>query len=84
MIAPTSRAKAVAAFGDGSGVTVLGGGTILMPEMNYGRLRPDRVLLLEHRGRVTEGAAEVSYNDRERYVAAKPKKARPTADVANE
>ena len=50
VIAPTSRAEAVDAFGDGSGVTVLGGGTILMPEMNYGRLRPERVLLLQNAG----------------------------------
>src|SRR6266508_3070018 len=28
----------------------MGGGTILMTELNYGRLRPDRVLLLEHAG----------------------------------
>src|SRR4029077_2507126 len=48
--APTSREEAVGAFGDGSGVTVLGGGTILMPELNYGRLRPDRVLLLQDAG----------------------------------
>ena len=50
VIAPSSRAEAVEAFGDGSGVTVLGGGTILMPEMNYGRLRPERVLLLQNAG----------------------------------
>jgi CO/xanthine dehydrogenase FAD-binding subunit len=31
-------------------VTVLGGGTILMPELNYGRLRPGRVLLLQDAG----------------------------------
>jgi CO/xanthine dehydrogenase FAD-binding subunit len=50
VITPSSRAEAVDAFGDGSGVTVLGGGTILMPELNYGRLRPDRVLLLQDAG----------------------------------
>jgi CO/xanthine dehydrogenase FAD-binding subunit len=50
VIAPTSRAEAVDAFGDGLGVTVLGGGTILMPELNYGRLRPERVLLLQNAG----------------------------------
>ena len=50
VIAPTSRAEAVDAFGDGSGVTVLGGGTILMPELNYGRLRPECVLLLQNAG----------------------------------
>jgi len=50
VIAPTSRAEAVETFGDGSSVTVLGGGTILMPELNYGRLRPERVLLLQNAG----------------------------------
>lgn len=50
VIVPTSRAEAVDAFGDGSDVTVLAGGTILMPEINYGRLRPERVLLLQDAG----------------------------------
>jgi aerobic carbon-monoxide dehydrogenase medium subunit len=50
VIVPTSRAEAVSAFGDGAGVTVLGGGTILMPELNYGKLRPERVLLLRDAG----------------------------------
>lgn len=50
VVVPTSRDEAVAAFGDGSGVTVFGGGTILMPEINYGRLRPDRVVLLWEAG----------------------------------
>ena len=50
VIVPTSPEEAVKAFGDGSGLTVLGGGTILMPELNYGRLRPDRVLLLQNAG----------------------------------
>ena len=50
VIVPGSRAEAVTAFGDGSGVTVLGGGTILMPELNYGKLRPERVLLLQEAG----------------------------------
>jgi CO/xanthine dehydrogenase FAD-binding subunit len=50
LVVPTSRDEAVAAFGDGSGVTVMAGGTILMPEINYGRLRPGRVLLLQKAG----------------------------------
>ena len=50
VVVPTSRDDAVAAFGDGSGVTVFGGGTILMPELNYGRLRPARVLMLRDAG----------------------------------
>jgi aerobic carbon-monoxide dehydrogenase medium subunit len=50
VVAPTSREEAVKAFGDGSHVTVMAGGTILMPELNYGRLRPGRVLLLQNAG----------------------------------
>jgi aerobic carbon-monoxide dehydrogenase medium subunit len=50
VVVPNSRDEAVAAFGDGSGVTVLGGGTVLMPEINYGRLRPRRILLLQKAG----------------------------------
>ena len=50
VVVPTSREEAIAAFGDGTGVTVMAGGTILMPEINYGRLRPERVLLLHRAG----------------------------------
>jgi CO/xanthine dehydrogenase FAD-binding subunit len=50
VVVPASRDEAVAAFGDGSGVTVLAGGTILMPELNYGRLRPERVVSLQQAG----------------------------------
>lgn len=50
LVVPASRDEAVKAFGDGSGVTVFGGGTILMPEINYGRLRPARVLMLRDAG----------------------------------
>jgi len=44
--APTTAADAARAFGDGSGVTVLGGGTIVMPDVKLGRLRPEHVLFL--------------------------------------
>jgi CO/xanthine dehydrogenase FAD-binding subunit len=50
LVVPTSRDEAAKAFGDGSGVTVFGGGTILMPQINYGRLRPTRVLMLDSAG----------------------------------
>ncbi len=50
VVVPTSRDEAIAAFGDGAGVTVVAGGTILMPEINYGRLRPQRALLLHRAG----------------------------------
>ena len=39
---PTSADEAVAQFGDGSGVTVVGGGTIVMQEISYGRIAPER------------------------------------------
>jgi aerobic carbon-monoxide dehydrogenase medium subunit len=50
VLLPASPEEAIAAFGDGSGVTVLGGGTIVMPEITFGRLRPDRVLVLGRAG----------------------------------
>jgi CO/xanthine dehydrogenase FAD-binding subunit len=50
VVIPRSRDEAIAAFGSGEGVTVLAGGTILMPELTAGRIRPDRVLLLGRAG----------------------------------
>src|SRR2546430_3221982 len=49
IVVPGSRDEAIAAFGDGEDVTVLAGGTILMPELNYGRIRPARTILLHDR-----------------------------------
>lgn len=50
VVVPSSPGEAVQAFGDGSGVTVFAGGTILMPEVSAGRLRPARALLLGRAG----------------------------------
>src|SRR2546430_1987887 len=50
VLVPASPQEAVEAFGDGDGVTVLSGGTILMPEISYGRLLPERVLMLGRAG----------------------------------
>jgi carbon-monoxide dehydrogenase medium subunit len=50
VVVPTSAEEAVAAFGDGSGVTVVAGGTIVMPEIQFGRLRPQRALYLGRAG----------------------------------
>src|SRR4029079_6560977 len=47
---PTSADEAVAQFRDGSGVTVVGGGTIVMPEITYGRLAPTKALVLSQAG----------------------------------
>jgi carbon-monoxide dehydrogenase medium subunit len=65
VLVPTSAEEALAAFGDGADVTVVAGGTIVVPEITAGRLRPKRALLLaragldgisREAGRVTIGA----------------------------
>jgi carbon-monoxide dehydrogenase medium subunit len=50
VLVPSSPAEAVELFGDGAGTTVVGGGTVVVPEMTYGRLDPERVLLLSRAG----------------------------------
>ena len=50
VIAATSEQDAVSAFGDGEGVTVIAGGTIAVPDMTHGRLRPGKALLLANAG----------------------------------
>lgn len=47
---PNSPEEAVDAFGDGREVTVVAGGTIVLPELTAGRLRPTRALLLTRAG----------------------------------
>ena len=47
---PTSPGDAAAAFGDGAGVTVIAGGTIVMPEISYGRLKPGKTVVLTQAG----------------------------------
>jgi carbon-monoxide dehydrogenase medium subunit len=49
-LVPTSADEAVQLFGDGKGITVFAGGTILMPEIAAGRLKPARALLLHRSG----------------------------------
>jgi CO/xanthine dehydrogenase FAD-binding subunit len=50
VVVATSLQEAVDAFGDGDGVTVVAGGTIVMPEITHGRLRPARALLIGRAG----------------------------------
>jgi carbon-monoxide dehydrogenase medium subunit len=66
VLRPRTEAEAVEAFGDGTDIVVIGGGTIVVPELSYRRLRPKRALLLRDAGlagisregsRVTIGAA---------------------------
>jgi carbon-monoxide dehydrogenase medium subunit len=58
VIVAASREEAVDAFGDGDGVTVVAGGTIVMPDITHGRLTPTRALLI---GRA--GLAGVNHED---------------------
>jgi len=50
VLAPTSADEAAAAFGDGSGITVVAGGTTVVPALKLGRLRPERALYLGKAG----------------------------------
>jgi CO/xanthine dehydrogenase FAD-binding subunit len=50
VLVPTSAEEAAAAFGDGSGVTVVAGGTIAVPALKLGRIRADRALYLGRAG----------------------------------
>ena len=47
---PTSAAEAATLYGDGANITVVGGGTILLPEIAAGRVRPGRALMLHRTG----------------------------------
>ena len=50
VVLPTSPDEAAQAFGDGTDVTIVGGGTIVMPEITHGRLKPGKVLMLARSG----------------------------------
>jgi len=50
ILMPSSEDEAIAAFGDGTDVVVVGGGTIVLPDMTYRRLRPSRALMLGRAG----------------------------------
>ena len=47
---PTSADEAASLYGNGDGLTVFGGGTILLPEIAAGRLAPTRALMLHRAG----------------------------------
>jgi carbon-monoxide dehydrogenase medium subunit len=50
VLVPTSADDAAAAFGDGKGIMVLGGGTLVLPAVKVGRLRPERTIFLGKAG----------------------------------
>jgi CO/xanthine dehydrogenase FAD-binding subunit len=66
VLVPGSEDEAIAAFGDGADVVVVGGGTIVVPDATYRRRQPGKALLVGRAGmsgverdgsRVTIGAA---------------------------
>ena len=50
VLVPASLDEAVSQFGDGADVTVIGGGTIVVPELSSGRLTPAKAMLLARAG----------------------------------
>ena len=50
ILMPGSEDEAIAAFGDGTDIVVVGGGTIVVPEMTYRRLQPAKALMLGRAG----------------------------------
>jgi carbon-monoxide dehydrogenase medium subunit len=47
---PTSADEAASLYGDGAGITVVGGGTILLPQIAAGSEKPERALMLHGAG----------------------------------
>jgi aerobic carbon-monoxide dehydrogenase medium subunit len=50
VLMPTSEEEAIAAFGDGGDVVVVGGGTIVVPDVTYRKLEPKKALMLGRAG----------------------------------
>ncbi len=50
VLIPSTPDEAARLFGDGTGVTVIGGGTIVLPDLTYGAPRPAKALLLNRAG----------------------------------
>ena len=87
VLMPGSEDEAVAAFGDGADVTVVGGGTIVVPDMTYRRIRPTKALMLGRAGlagiakdgaRVTIGAM-TPVQDARRDAGARSVRVLPTS-----
>lgn len=62
VLMPGSEDEAIAAFGDGAEVVVVGGGTIVVPDMTYRRLQPAKALMLGRAGLsgITKDGARVT------------------------
>jgi CO/xanthine dehydrogenase FAD-binding subunit len=62
VVIPTSPEEAIEAFGDGAGVTVVGGGTIVIADMNYGRGAQAKIVMLGRAGLagISRGGSQVT------------------------
>ncbi len=76
VLLPTSADEAVAQFGDGAGVTVIGGGTIVMPEITYGRAAPVEGAPARARRARHAGRRRVDRDDRRRPPGRASRRAR--------
>ena len=59
MLIPTSPAEAAEMFGDGGDTLVVGGGTIVVPNIRLGHERPAKALMLHRAGLGEIGRAHV-------------------------
>ena len=50
VLIPESESEAIEAYGDGSNITVIAGGTIVMQLLNYHRFKPANTMLLAKSG----------------------------------
>ena len=50
VLLPTSADEAISQYGNGDGVTIVAGGTIVLPEIAAGRLVPTQALMLHRAG----------------------------------
>ena len=64
ILMPGSEDEAIAAFGDGADVVVVGGGTIVVPDMTYRRLRPTKALMLGRAGLCGHREGRLAGHDR--------------------
>ena len=61
VLVPTSADEAVSLYGDGAGITVFAGGTILLPEIAAGRVKPERALMLHRPGSTSCASKQIGH-----------------------
>ena len=77
VLLPSSADEAVSLFGDGADVTVVGGGTIVLPELTYGRLKPSKALMLHRAGLAGISRSGSTVTDRRDDLGLRPRPASP-------